>query len=172
MKVDPKLNMTNIISNMDIDKDGKVSGKEFIVWVSNAANLKLILIVIISFLITPVIEFFQNGLTLNDWTFQGIMATFIQVIVPFTVVYYSRILMRPLDDELNLLRLTIKEKEKEIYDLKLEKILATQEYEAKISQIKLDNQLQLSQMEGALRCKDQEIEWREKGLIVQKQKNI
>ncbi len=172
MKLDPKHNMAGIISNIDANKDGKVSGKEFMVWVSNAANLKLILVVILSFLITPVIEFFQNGLTLNDWTFQGIMATFIQVIVPFTVVYYSRVLMRPLDDELNVLRLNIKEKEKEIYDLKLEKILTVQEYESKLSQIKLDHQLQLSQMEGALRCKDQEIEWREKGLIIQKQKNI
>lgn len=168
MKVDPGTAIENIAKEMDKDKNGKISFKEASNWLSSKANFKLIMVVILSFLIQPAIEFIQSGFILNNWSFTGILSTIVEVIVPFTIIYYARIMMRPMDDELVSLKESIVQKDKEIYDLKLEKMKTIQEYEGLLSKQKLDHAFQLSQLEGALKCKDQEIDWREKGLIMKK----
>lgn len=153
-----KKGIDKVVDLMDENKDGKISADEARKFITDTKNIKFILYILLSILVGPFIEWISNSLSTGAWVPDGLF-TFAQVIIPAIVLgYYFKGLLDIADKEKRELQKEILDLRTEINDMKIK-------YQGEIQQL----QLTIKQMEGALKCKDVEIEWLNKGMFQRKE---
>jgi hypothetical protein len=143
---------------VDTNKDGKISVDEVKTFISNTKNIKFMLYILLSILVGPAIEWFSNSVATGNWQPDGLFS-FAQVIIPSVILgYYFKGLLDLADKEKKDLEEKNKKLQEDMNQMKLE-------FTGEKQQLNLT----IKQLEGNIECKNTEIEWREKGLVMRKE---
>ena len=145
-----KQTVENVVDKIDTNGDGYISQAE----VLNPQNIKLILVTIISLMTPELIKWVGLCIEQKKYVSNGIEGLLTLIAVPFILIYFFKSIV---DDYQGRL------KTKDLRIAKLETDLVNEKADRREDNAK--NDLNVMQMEGALKAKNTEIEWVKKDYL-------